>query len=216
MTRHLNFTPVAQVDPEAYNIRYDNARRWTSYWIQLENAAQFASNGPLLEIGIGNGLITSYLRHVVGADVLTVDIDARLRPDVVADISELPFDDRAFECVIACEVLEHMPFDISKQAILELRRVAKHAIVSVPNADRRFLQLFVSLGSRRRRVLKVDISRFLPGARNVRGTSNHYWELNYGGLTPSEFIRTLSETGWSVRKQFRNPDFPYHHFFVLD
>ena len=77
------FNAAPQVDPTAYGTRYDDRRRWSSYWVQLEQAIAFAKHGPMLEIGVGNGLVTSDLRSVVGAAVTTVDIDPRLSPSVV-------------------------------------------------------------------------------------------------------------------------------------
>src|SRR5439155_26839360 len=81
----------------------------------------------------GNGTVSSVLR-ARGLDVVTADIDRELRPDVVADIRELPFADRSFDGVLACEILEHIPWDDLPIAFGELRRVARRWVVfSVPS-----------------------------------------------------------------------------------
>jgi ubiquinone/menaquinone biosynthesis C-methylase UbiE len=44
-----------------------------------------------------------------GIELITVDIDANLNPDIVASIDKLPFLDNTFEVAIACQILEHIP-----------------------------------------------------------------------------------------------------------
>lgn len=215
MSEERAFTAAPQVEPTAYSSGYDNPRRWSSYWVQLEHASPLAKHGRMLEIGVGTGLVTSYLRTVVGADVTTVDIDPRLSPRVVSDISRLPFADKSFGCVIACQVLEHMPYEQSKLALSELRRVARHGVISVPNVKRWYVQLFLAIGSRRKRLLSLDAGK-LPFAKARRSVPRHYWELNLDGMSVDRFLDTLRETGWTTRSEFRNPDNPYHHFFIVE
>ncbi len=54
---------------------------------------------------------------------LTVDIDQKRNPEIVADAKDLPFKDGEFETVLCTEVLEHVlnPFKVEE----ELRRVTK-------------------------------------------------------------------------------------------
>jgi len=209
------FTATVQVDPTNYTDGYDDRLRWSSYWIQLEHAVPAIRHGRVLEVGVGNRLVASYLRTVAGAEVTTVDIDPRLGPDVVSDAARLPFDDGAFGCVIACQILEHMPWEQSVLALRELRRVARHGIISVPNAKRWFLQMFLGVGTRRARVLALDAGRLALRARQ-KSTPTHFWELNLDGVSTDHFLAALRNTGWTTRAEFRNPDNPYHHFFILD
>ena len=66
-----------------YDFSYDSKRRFVSYWHQIR---EVISCDPLqvLEIGVGSGFVSRYLRGR-GIAVKTVDIDASLEPDVVAD-----------------------------------------------------------------------------------------------------------------------------------
>lgn len=209
------FKAVPQVASTRYLSGYDDRGRWSSYWVQIEHAITFARHGRMVEIGVGNGLVTRYLRTVVGVEVTTVDIHPGLSPGVVSDISRLPFADQAFGCVIACQVLEHLPYEHSKLALRELRRVARFGVISVPNVTRWYVQLSVGIGTRRKRVLAIDGGKlpFCPAPR--RSTPNHYWELGLEGVSVDLFLATLKETGWTTRLAFRNPDNPYHHFFIL-
>lgn len=52
---------------------------------------------------------------------LSIDISPESKPDIVADVHDLPFKDNEFEIILCTEVLEHV-ID-PKQAILEMYRV---------------------------------------------------------------------------------------------
>src|SRR5438874_10919618 len=97
---------LVQVPVSLYEDGYDTLERFQSYWHQLREATDLG--GRVLEIGIGNGTVSSILR-ARGLDVVTADIDRELRPDVVADIRKLPFENGSFDGVLACEILEHIP-----------------------------------------------------------------------------------------------------------
>ena len=122
---------LVQVPTTHYMDGYDTLERFQSYWHQLQQAT--ALGGRVVEIGIGNGTVSAILR-LRGLEVVTVDLDSNLRPDVVADIRDLPFETGSFDGALACEVLEHLPWDDLPKALGELRRVArKWTVVSVPS-----------------------------------------------------------------------------------
>jgi len=51
----------------------------------------------------------------------------------LAEIDNLPFTDRSYDCVSCLEVIEHLPVPIYQQSLSELARIAKdYIIVSVP------------------------------------------------------------------------------------
>ena len=96
-----------------------------------------------LEIGSGEGYILSYIRYVhpdvylVGSDI-SIDIIKKSRsrefqsPWCVAKAENLPFVDKSFDLLIACEVLEHVPKP--ELALSEMQRVTREfCLVSVPN-----------------------------------------------------------------------------------
>jgi ubiquinone/menaquinone biosynthesis C-methylase UbiE len=72
---------------------------------------------------------------------VTVDVNRKHRPDVVASILCLPFRDGCFETVSAFEVIEHVEND--ELALQELKRVSRNKVVlSVPNSLRGNIPLF--------------------------------------------------------------------------
>ena len=103
-----------------------------------------------LDVGCGlgkwGGLLKKYKMNPSGRDSLIVGVDMffphleSLKSQniydflVTADGAVLPFADRSFDSVIACEVLEHMTKDQGRILIEELKRVTKYGfVVTTPN-----------------------------------------------------------------------------------
>lgn len=78
----------------------------------------YATDKKVLDIGSGG---SSYDRFFPNR--LTVDIDPKRGPEIIADIQNLPFKDEEFEYILCTEVIEHVPDP--KRAIAELHRVCK-------------------------------------------------------------------------------------------
>ena len=113
-----------QVEKEAYFSRdYDTKARFSSYWHQIDEVLRL-NPGRVLEIGLGNGFVSGYLRSR-RVRLFTIDIDRRLRPDVTGTVLRLPFADKSFDVVICCEILEHIPYDSFSLALSEVHRDGK-------------------------------------------------------------------------------------------
>jgi SAM-dependent methyltransferase len=98
---------------------------------------QAVGPGTVLEVGAGEGRLAEQLlragprpsRFVV-TDVSTERIGPGLDPMLEvrpASIYDLPFDDRAFDLVVCCEVLEHL--DEPERGLAEAARVARRAVL---------------------------------------------------------------------------------------
>ena len=59
--------------------QYDYKDRWVSYWHQIDEVLKLEPK-TVLEIGIGNGLVTEYLKKH-GVEVKTLDIEKKLNPN---------------------------------------------------------------------------------------------------------------------------------------
>lgn len=92
----------------------------------------------VLDAGSGDGLISRTLQqagyHPVALDVSRQALrHIRDLRRVQGDVCQLPFPDGSFDLVIACELLEHLPFDTFSDALNELSRVSrKYVIATVP------------------------------------------------------------------------------------
>ncbi len=98
-----------------------------------------------LDAGCGEGFVARRIIDALpdialtGCDVsgAALEIAATANPEarfVAGSVVDLPFPDRSFDVVGCFEVLEHLPGDLPRQALSELGRVARQAVVlSVPH-----------------------------------------------------------------------------------
>ena len=123
----------------------------------------------VLEVGCGNGVLSSYLAEKHGWNVTGIDID----PDqikiakkihkendslkfVEADATELPYENNEFDLTLSFDVLHHIPnWDM---AIKEINRVLRPEGLYIMNdlASRYFHQAIRSLLGRYMSVFTVD------------------------------------------------------------
>lgn len=141
----------------------------------------------------------------MGLNVTTIDLDPRLRPDVVGSVTSLPFPDRTFGATLCCEVLEHMPYQASLEAAREIRRVtARTAVISVPRCVLSFAVLV------RLPLLKLREARLrIPLPSRLR-QGEHYWELGRPGYPVKRFLSDLQRLGFRVLSS-RTPPTNYSH-----
>ena len=110
---------------------------------QIDLAIAKAGPESILDVGCGEGVVTTRLARVTGASTTGVDLgDERLKAEWLsrpsdgvtfreASAYELPFADSSFDCVCAIEVLEHL--ERPRDALVEMVRAARqHLLVSVP------------------------------------------------------------------------------------
>ena len=188
-------------------------RRFTSYWHQLKTLLQLEPK-TVLEIGIGANLLAGMLERF-GPKVTTVDNDPDLKPNHIADITNLPFSENSFDIACTFEVLEHIPFDQVLTALKELSRVASDYVVfSVPDAGDYFFLHFPFTPLPMPLInFKINLPKLFPQKHQYDG--KHYWELNKQGYSLNELKKYLKQTDLQLVKHFRAREFPYHHFFVL-
>jgi SAM-dependent methyltransferase len=124
-----------QVPPEHYWSRaYNSKERICSFWHQVDEVLGLGG-GRVLEVGPGNGLVTEWLRRA-GCDVVTLDHDPQLQPDVVGSVTAVPLPDDDVDVALAGQVLEHLPWDDARAALGEMARVARvGVVVSLPDAS---------------------------------------------------------------------------------
>ena len=201
-----------QVQPSHYfENTYDSKERFISYWHQMNEITALEPQS-VLEVGIGNGLISYYLRQR-GFNITTLDIDRQLDPDISGSVIEIPLRDNSFDLVACYEVLEHIHYEKLPQALSELHRVSRrHVILSLPDCNRVY-PLYVripKLGTLRR---LISLPRLNPPQHKFDG--EHYWEIGKAGYPVQKVLQDVEKSGFKIMKTYRVFEVPYHHFFVL-
>ncbi|MCD6393230.1 MAG: class I SAM-dependent methyltransferase [Planctomycetes bacterium] len=198
-----------------YYGNYDKLNSFISYYYQIYLFRELNRN-KILEIGIGNKTVSRYLQQN-GYNVTTCDYNEHLEPDYVADIRQLPFDDNSFDVVLACEVLEHLPWSDVPQALSELHRVAgDYCIISVPT-----VRLFVEFVMKFPMILQIfkrtwfDIFLTVPLPIFTKCSKHHHWEMGMKGYSFGKIRKTLRQR-FRILKEARPVLNPRHHFFVLE
>ena len=201
---------VPQVDKSHYSHVYVTQARWNSYWHQVNEVLR-AGARSLLEVGVGPGVVRDYLKGQ-GLEVVSVDIDGELHPDVVCSVTDLAsqFAPDSFDAVLCAQVLEHLPFSFFYEALSQISIVTRrHAILSLPNAGPTF-KAAIKLPVLRE--VKLGVKLPLPSRHRFDG--EHYWEIGKRGHSYSTIYKTI-ERRFLVQRVFYPFENPYHLFFVL-
>lgn len=203
-----------EVIRDIYYKEYDHVARFISYFYQIDLVRKLGVK-KVLEVGIGNKTVSNYLKHS-GFDVTTCDNNESLEPDVVGDIRELPFGAESYEVIIACEILEHLPWDDIPKTMSELYRVtSKYVIISLP-----FTSLYFEAAIKfpmYNKVLKkycLDLFFRLPLAIFGGHSKRHKWEIGLRGY-PLRKIRKELKRKFGILKEVRPLLQPNNYFFVL-
>lgn len=203
-----------QVDKFHYEFAsYVAKPRWASMWHQLDEVMRLKPE-RVLEIGPGPGVFKAMV-GLFSVSVETLDIDPDLNPDHVASVFEMPFEDGAFDVVCAFQMLEHLPFDQSVQALGEMARVARrNVVISLPDA-RPVWPVSVHIPSKG--PLKLLIPRPWLGPKSHVFDGEHYWEINKKGFNLNFVVRELRKVpGLNMTQTYRVWDCPYHRFFIFE
>lgn len=191
---------------------YDTKERFVSYWHQAGELLA-GNHRKVLEIGVGNGFLSSYLRRR-GLDVTTLDIDAALSPDVTGSVLAIPLPDASFDAVGCFEVLEHLPYEELSKALSEIRRVTKgRAVISVPDHSPVYrFNVELPLFGEIKRLLPHPFPRPVPHVFD--GT--HYWVLGKAQYPLARVLADIGRAGFQVVRTYRPFEFYGHRFFVLE
>lgn len=203
---------MVQVSKEHYSKGYDSLKRFITYFYQIDSVIKLESN-TVLEIGVGNKTVSNYLRQM-GLKVTTCDFDKSLEPDVVADIRKMPFKANSFDTVVACQVLEHIPFDDFEKSLSELRRVTKkNAVISVSYNHYYLENLFKIILPFFERQFYFTIK--IPFFPKYKQDKEHYWELGRKNYSKRK-VRKLIKKHFKISREFQPVLNSNRYFFILE
>lgn len=168
----------------------------------------------ILEIGIGNGFTSSFLRRS-GYRVTTVDINPELEPDICAPLDQVGqiIGDVRFDLVVCCEVLEHIPLQEFKPSLDHLVKLGRRLFLTLPNH-----RASVGLGGMLR-IPKIGARIFdwtIDIPRKKKLDAEHFWEVNSEDRTSlKEIVSELKSRYPSVETK-KMPLNPYHIAFICN
>ena len=168
----------------------------------------------VIEIGIGNGFVATYLRRA-GLPVVTADINPALEPDICAPLCNVQEHiDSPLDLVVCCEVLEHMPLNELDANLDYLRDLGDRLFLTLPNSYRSWggagLAFLPKLGVR-----LFDFNFDIPLRRSIAG-GPHYWEVGYNrSCSRAAIVNRLKKLYPKVRSG-RFALNPYHVWFICE
>lgn len=197
------------------NAEYLSRDRFISYHHQLRLIFNLGTQvKEILEVGIFNSLMTDLLRSK-GYKVTTADIDRNLEPDIVLDLtSNFSIKKDKYDAIVLFQVLEHLPYEQSEQALKKLAQATKkYLIISLPyNSQYCAIQLKFSL-AKRSRYLLFSLPTFWSSQPK---TDEHFWELGLKGYPKERIHNSVAKAGLTIKQEFTDPMHPYHYFLVLE
>ena len=197
--------------------KYNSLPRFISYFYQVDVISSLSEVKEVLEIGPGSKLVSRELEHI-GYKVTTCDFDQSVNPDVVSDIRELPFEDNSFDCVMACQVLEHIPYEDFEKVLEELSKITrKYLIISLPSRLTifKFIFKFPFIQTFFKKSF-LDLSfQFPVKFPGFEVSSQHYWEIDFW-TTSRRKVENSIRRNFKILNKFKPPLNKYHQFYVLE
>lgn len=193
--------------------QYDYLSRWVSYWHQIDEVLKMDPKN-VLEIGIGNKTVTDYLKKQ-GVAVTTLDINPKLKPDIVGSVLKIPVADGFFDVILCAEVLEHLSFDDFENCLKELKRVACRGVVlSLPHFGPT-LTLSFKIPFIRQIKIAWKVPYHPKHQSKYQFNGGHQWEIGKKKYTLSK-VRNIIKKHFQIERNFIPWENQYHHFFILE
>jgi hypothetical protein len=188
--------------------KYIYPSRWMDYWYQIKEILNLQPDN-ILEVGIGSKLVSDYFRSKK-INVITVDINKDLNPDVIGSVTDIPLKEE-FDVVLCAEVLEHLPFEDFEKGLKELGRLSKkYVVLSLPHFGP-MIKLSIKIPFIRE--IKIAIKINFPVRHKFDG--EHYWEIGKKGYSSSK-IRQILKKYFRIKKEFIPYECHYHRFYILE
>jgi ubiquinone/menaquinone biosynthesis C-methylase UbiE len=205
-------------DKSNYGQSYLRNGRMFSFAHQVEEVLAFEPK-RVLEVGAGPGIVTHALRSA-GVEVLTLDVEPSLNPDLLGSVTAIPLPDASFDLVVCCQVLEHLPFDQFGTALREIHRVvSRGCVLSIPDMTRQYgFNLQIPKIGRHSFLVTAGPARSATGPtkKEQMRRDGHFWEIGLEHVTHRSIARAMLNAGWSIQRQWRSSELPWHHFYTLE
>lgn len=196
--------------------KYNTLPRFISYFYQVDSVSSLNNVKKVLEIGPGSKLVANELKNS-GYEVITCDFDESVKPDIVADVRALPFSESQFDCIMACQILEHIPFEDFENVMKSFSIISgKYVIISLPRRHTGFeivvkIPFIYTLFKRTFFNISLLFPVRFPGFKE---SDQHYWEIDFW-TTRTKDVESVLKKYFTIEKKFRPVLNKYHQFYVL-
>jgi hypothetical protein len=172
----------------------ESSGRWAEYWQQQQLMARVIGKGDrVLEIGVGSGFTSHYLRSK-GVDVVTLDIDEEKCPDIVANMVSFDWSKLSVDYILAFEVFEHIPFSEFASVLPQLGAACRKGLfASIPKCQKLLFHCDCILP-----VVGPFSFRLAVPRRKVAGANYHFWEVGARGTRWQDVERVIADAGMTV------------------
>jgi len=209
MSKEISFNSQFSMNYEDY-IKGIDLQNWHRYYAIIKEVSHLMPK-KILEIGAGNEIVKNVLLKIVN-DYKVMDINPKLKPDILSDIREFRSElKEKFDCVICVDVLEHMPFN---DLNLNLTNIFNYltpngiALITIPHRESRLM--IVSPFSYQRALIIPLLGLHTPKEylqilknriKNIVDLDPHHcWEIGRMGIKASDVQKEIQEVGFQVEK----------------
>lgn len=192
-----------------YSDQYFDNKQLYSLAKQINDIYNFGVKS-VIEIGIGNGFVSSFLRRS-GIKVKTFDINKNLQPDVCCSIEDVPrYINEDYDLTVCCEVLEHMPFEQFSSNIDMISKLSDDAYITLPNNRKSF-----GFGGiiRVPKLKHKEISFYIDINNKGHLGSGHFWEVGLNKNCDLKSIKKILLQNYEQVKIEKYSLNPYHISF---
>lgn len=214
----------SEYPPDYYSFQqYNSKQRMLTYWYQIHEVLALRP-ATVLEIGVGTGLVSSYLRHL-GISLTTYDINPELKPDIVGSVLDLAsvLGDQKFDLVLCARVLHHLSYEEFPAALAAIAAVSnRNAVVTLPMEDFR-LYLMARYTSSSLHTVSLPLPLMLKRKffewlkvydRDTKFRSGQ-WKINSTRNINLKNIQTQVSQKWKIEKNYRIPEDSAHYMLAL-
>ncbi len=197
-------------------VEYLTKLRLISYYNQKRIIQSLGKSvHKILEIGIFNSLFSEILLRE-GYEVVRADFDPNLKPDIILDLkSDFQIEPNTFDAIVLFQVLEHIPYEYFERAVQKIAQATKKfVVISLPYNTAYFTLQFHFSFNQRPRSLLLQIPQFWSNQPYT--PDEHCWEIGLKGYPKKRIVASLENAGLKLKREYQDPLYPYHYFFVLE
>lgn len=179
---------------------------WYRFFFILKELAELEPKS-ILEIGPGEGTVKRVFEPFTDRYAV-MDLNPRLSPDFLGDIRmPLKGAENKFECVIAADILEHIPFDDLPKALQNIQSYLMPsgvALVTIPH--RAWFLFWLGWLTYTHHIWRApqwmrNSTQRVRGRRKNPIDPDHQWEIGDGQHKVADIEKAFKETGFKIEKR---------------